>query len=155
MAAAHSVDEVKDIRDKAAAMQAYGRMAKDRSLETMAAEIRRRAERRMGEMIKEKQASGEMRVRGGLQGTKITLGDIGLNKNQAWRFKKLASMTETEFEASLVVQENSHKEYFAKQKPRSRHERDLWALHDLWECCCETARYAFLEELSLMLRKVA
>ena len=45
------VDEAKDWADKAAAMQAYGRMAKDKTMEVDAAEIRLRAERRLGELI--------------------------------------------------------------------------------------------------------
>ena len=51
LAECKSFDEVKSWSDKAAAMQAYGRMAKDKTLEVDAAEIRIRAERRLGELI--------------------------------------------------------------------------------------------------------
>jgi hypothetical protein len=51
VAAANSVDEIKDIREKAEAMRTYARQAKNKQLEIDASEIRFRAERRLGELM--------------------------------------------------------------------------------------------------------
>lgn len=51
VAAAKSVEEVRKIRNEAEAFRAFAKQAKDRTLELDAAEIRIRAERRLGEII--------------------------------------------------------------------------------------------------------
>lgn len=49
---AHTVDEVKEIRDKSEAIRLYAKQAKDFEMANWAAEIRIRAERKFGEMMR-------------------------------------------------------------------------------------------------------
>ena len=51
LAEARSVDEVREILNVAEAQRAYAKMAKNRNLEADAFEIRKRAERRLGDMM--------------------------------------------------------------------------------------------------------
>lgn len=116
LAECRSMDEVKGWADKAAAMQAYGRMAKDKTLEVDAAEIRIRAERRLGELISaQKLGAGLNRgtvLKGGTaqsspvvvsddRRSKPTLADAGVSKDLSSRAQKLAAVPEAEFEAEV------------------------------------------------------
>lgn len=51
-------DEVKDIRDKAIALEAYARQAKNTEMETNAVKIRLRAERKVGQLLRERERGG-------------------------------------------------------------------------------------------------
>jgi hypothetical protein len=50
---AHTVDEVKDIRDKARAIEMYARQAQNTEAERKACEIRLRAERKCGQLTED------------------------------------------------------------------------------------------------------
>lgn len=100
-------DEVKDWADRAAATQAYARMAKDKSLEVDAAEIRIRAERRLGEMLAEQKASGNMASGHRFAGGSVavppapTLAEAGIDKKLSARAQKIAAVPKAEFEAEV------------------------------------------------------
>lgn len=112
LAACKSVDEVKTWADKAAAMQAYGRMAKDKTLEVSAAEIRIRAERRLGEMLAATKASGGLNQAATLKRGPVVVGDdhgkpapkladVGVSKDLSSRAQKLAAVPPAEFESEV------------------------------------------------------
>ena len=115
LAAAKSVDEVKDIRDKAEAMRAYAKQAKNKALEVDAAEIRMRAERRLGELIQAQketvglQAGARGRKGGGTRGSRKepqvkqqpTLKEAGIDKKLSSRAQRLAAVPEKQFEGML------------------------------------------------------
>lgn len=117
LAECRSVDEVKDWADKAAAMQAYARMAKDKTLEVDAGEIRIRAERRLGEMLAAQKEAGGLNQGARLAGAKSgandgssavvgndrrpTLADVGISKDLSSRAQKLAALPEKEFEKEV------------------------------------------------------
>lgn len=116
LAECKAVDEVKSWADKAAAMQAYGRMAKDKTLEIDAAEIRLRAERRLGELIAAQK--GTVGLSRGAAGVGInqhtpdevrssvtrapTLADVGISYDLSSRAQKLAAVPAEQFEVEVA-----------------------------------------------------
>jgi N6-adenosine-specific RNA methylase IME4 len=102
LAAARTVDEVKDIRDQAMALKLYAKVAKNRQLEADAFEIRTRAEERVGQMMEaQPKATGgdATKVARGKQNPEqvITLDQAGIDKNLARVARKFAAMDETSF----------------------------------------------------------
>jgi hypothetical protein len=88
--AAFAIDEVKDIHDKALAIETYARQAKNVEAESQACEIRLRAERRAGQLL------GEMEKARGARGS----GSISHDQSSRWQ--KLAAIPEAEFEATFA-----------------------------------------------------
>lgn len=119
------VDEAKDIRDKALALEAYYRQARNLDAEREAANVRLRAERRVGELLKDlaraetpNPAGKNQHVVTSADGTQpqsiseqarckgpspyaTALAEQGMSRQAAHRFQSLASIPERDFEAAL------------------------------------------------------
>jgi hypothetical protein len=112
LAALVKVDDVKKIRDKAVALEVYAYQAKDGQLAADAVEYKRRATRRLGELIEEMRAAGKLakgaREKGTRRGTTrgsenpASLEAQGVDKNLAKRAREDAAMEEFEFEADIA-----------------------------------------------------
>lgn len=110
LAEAKAVDEVREIRAQAEAVRAYAKQAKNRQMEIDAAEIRIRAERRLGELMA---AQGEIvgaakgQLRRGLESNPReptdppTLAEAGIDKNLAHRARTYAAVKPEKFEELL------------------------------------------------------
>ena len=102
IAECHQVDEAKDIRDKARAMEVYASQAMNIDAERQAADIRIRAEVKTGELL-----SSDNRIkRGGDQKSEskssgTTLIDMGINKDQSSKWQKMAAIPQEEREGYL------------------------------------------------------
>lgn len=99
-------EAVKDIRDKAEAMAAYVRQAKDQELILLATEIKVRAERKAGEMLTQTRINGERAGSGGSlrkESPAATLSDIGVSKDQSARWQALAAMPAEHFEGAVTA----------------------------------------------------
>ena len=105
---AYDVDEVKDMRDKAMALQAYARQAQNVEMERQACEIRLRAERRVGQLLKvmDKAKGGGDRQSAehpskDCRGANETIADLGISYNQSSQWQKLAELDEEVFEQAV------------------------------------------------------
>jgi hypothetical protein len=120
VANARTIDEVQEIASNAEALRAYARQARNRQLELDAAEIRIRANRRVGELM-----SGQGRTVGKAKGAQgigtsegyretrtpdcpPTLAEAGIDKNQAHSGRTLAAMPKEAFEERLKAKRHRH-----------------------------------------------
>lgn len=110
VAAATTVDEVREITAHADAVRAYAKQAKNRQMEVQAAEIRIRAERRLGELMEAQKSvvgvNAGGRPKTGVNKTPVTetpatLAEAGIDKNLAKRARTYAAVPEDKFEKLL------------------------------------------------------
>ena len=117
LAEAEAVDDVLEIRNEAAAIAAYARQARDRSLEIKAMHIRFRAVRRLGEMIQaQKETVGLNRGRAGMgrptalggavteqpkTDDRPTLAQAGIDRKLSSQAQRMASIPLERFEELL------------------------------------------------------
>jgi hypothetical protein len=106
--AAHAVDEVKDIRDRAAAIEQYARQSLNTDAERKAYEIRRRAERKYGQLRR-----AEVRNNGGRPGKNPSPSggrvltneqrrkELGVSKKQDEQWQALAAMSQRDFDLAI------------------------------------------------------
>lgn len=114
VAEAMTVDEVREIAAEADARRAYARQAKNREMEVQAAEIRIRAERRLGELMAAQAETVGVHRGGrpetGFKSNPVSMGgaekpaslaEAGIDKNLAHRARTLAAVPEEKFEKLL------------------------------------------------------
>lgn len=97
-------DDVLKIKDVAEQAALYARQANDTELIEKATEIKVRAERRAGEMLRKARESGDLRGQGNPQlSTASTIGleQIGITRDQSSRYQKLAEMPAEHFETAI------------------------------------------------------
>ena len=94
---AKSLEEIKSIRDKAEAARNYVKAAKlGLALQNCAAEVKLRAERKAGVLLR------SLRLRGGDRKSKrhaasLKLDDLGISRDQSKRWQHIASVSDAEF----------------------------------------------------------
>lgn len=112
LADAYRVDEVKTIRDKAEALAAYARQARDVEMIQWATEIKVRAERRCGELLRDTAKTGQRATPNGnvnpatVKGSHAatpTLSDLGISRTQSSRYQALAGMPDEHFETAVAT----------------------------------------------------
>lgn len=107
----HKCDEVKEIRDKALALEQYARQAQNTEAERKACEVRIRAERRAGQLLAEMERGGggdrrsEEFQKGQAEPFESKYAEAkteaGISDTQAKRWQKLAEIPHEEFEERL------------------------------------------------------
>lgn len=160
LAECKSFDEVTKIVNQSEALKAYARMAKDRALEVDAAEIRIRAERRLGQMLTQQKAEGGLnKGAAGIgpiavvtndRNSPPTLAATGISKDLSSRSQKYAAVPDAEFEAELAAKRERDRQEGQRvasrlQKAGEKHLRDRDPEPYVWEGPSD-AELAYLEQ---------
>jgi hypothetical protein len=147
--AAYRVDEVKDIRDKAVALEHYARQAKNTEAERKACEVRLRAERKAGKLLKTMQkANGARGVGKKVESPKGTplLADLNISAKQSSNWQKLGDIPQRDFDRALRDAERPTTAGIIRavtppSKPRV-HDHALW----LWGRLRDFKEYGLLDK---------
>lgn len=108
IASAYDVDEVKDIRDRAAALEHYSRQAHNIEAERQCCEIRLRAERKAGKLLQQiERAQGQRTdlptsVHHGPKSFSVQIEEHDISPKQAKQWQKLAAVPDDQFERALT-----------------------------------------------------
>ncbi len=105
----YRVDEVKEIRSRARALEVYAKQGKNHAAEQRAREVRIRAERQAGKLLIAMERSGErqkpQRPKRSHDVTvpqkSKTLTELGLSKNESAKWQALAKVPDEQFECSV------------------------------------------------------
>jgi hypothetical protein len=110
----YSVDEVKELRDRAKALEVYAQQARNLDAERKACEIRIRAERRAGELLRDMAKNGQRAAqRDGTPHREARLGksdsvapiqtlaDLNITRDQSSKWQQLAAVPAAEFESAV------------------------------------------------------
>lgn len=141
IAAYKTVDEVKDFRDKAAAIELYAKQAKDFELERDAKVARLRAERKFGQLYGSgDKAKGTDKGGTGYDSRKDrpsfsppkTLSELGVTKDQSSKWQRMAEVPEKDFEEVMQGEKPSTalnaflKVPLPETKQKKMHANALW-----------------------------
>jgi hypothetical protein len=129
---AHAIDEVKDIRDKAEAMAAYARQAKDTEMIQWVTEIKVRAEQKFGVLSRDIPTSQGRRVtsiEGESKSKTEILEAMGASKSFTQRCEKLAAIPNDKFEEAVAAAKESAGEVTTAYMLRVEKQGVIAALH--------------------------
>ena len=108
---AASIDEVRSIRDRAVAIQAYLRQSRESlSMQNMAAEIRLRAEKKLGKLLYERVNHQGGRSSKRSHDATVSLRALGVSKSQSSRLQRVARIPDEAFERYIATTKDSREE---------------------------------------------
>jgi uncharacterized protein YggU (UPF0235/DUF167 family) len=115
LAAAHRVDEVKKIHDKATALLVYAKQAGDLTLQNQAAEIRILSERRAGQLLVDMNDTGQRQGKQNGRPKKLsspsTLPQLGITRDQSSKWQRMARLVDDDaFEEALARAKDTYGE---------------------------------------------
>lgn len=127
LAEATRIDEVKSVRDKSMGMRVYAEQAKDIRLLVKAVELRKRAERKAGQLLIEMKERGERESGKGNRNPTLKLltvtpklSDLGISKTESSRWQALARLDDDTFQGVIDVAVDNACSAIARQRSERR-----------------------------------